>query len=247
MTCSVDGCNKPVKSKSKQLCSSHMHRLERYGSPTGEPSPKALGVCAVDGCGKGLAGGGYCRKHYHRFRRHGDPLGGGINHGDAQRFMASLVDSDTDDCIAWPFGKTKDGYGRINWQGTPQGAHVVSLTLSKGEKPSPKHESCHSCGNGHLGCVNPRHLYWGTRKENVADMIAHDTAKFFGGVKSGENAAGTKYDDATIEGVRRRLDAGEKGLHIARDIGISQAHVSRIKCGQARVAANDNEAGRAAA
>lgn len=26
---------------------------------------------------------------------------------------------------------------------------------------------CHACHNG--GCSNPRHMYWGTRKENVAD------------------------------------------------------------------------------
>jgi hypothetical protein len=247
MTCSVDGCEKPIKGKSGHLCSGHAHRLARYGSPTGVPEPKKLGVCAVEGCGGGLAGGGYCRKHYHRYRRHGDPLAGGIEHGDAQRFMAALSDTGTDDCIPWPFGKTKDGYGRINWQGTPQGAHVVSLTLSKGEKPSPAHESCHSCGNGHLGCVNPKHLYWGTRKENVADMIAHDTAKFFGGVKSGETASAAKFSDATIEEVRSRLNAGERQVDIAKDVGMSQAHVSRIKLYQARAANDNNEAWRVAA
>lgn len=34
---------------------------------------------------------------------------------------------------------------------------------------------CHACGNGK--CSNPRHLYWGTRKENVHDAIVHGTFK----------------------------------------------------------------------
>ena len=32
---------------------------------------------------------------------------------------------------------------------------------------------CHYCGNG--SCSNPKHLYWGSRKENVADSVRHGT------------------------------------------------------------------------
>jgi hypothetical protein len=36
-----------------------------------------------------------------------------------------------------------------------------------------KIDLCHYCGNGK--CSNPKHLYWGTRKENVEDSIRHGT------------------------------------------------------------------------
>lgn len=34
-----------------------------------------------------------------------------------------------------------------------------------------KIDLCHSCGNGK--CSNPKHLYWGSRKENVEDAKRH--------------------------------------------------------------------------
>jgi hypothetical protein len=34
---------------------------------------------------------------------------------------------------------------------------------------------CHNCGNDK--CSNPKHLYWGTRKENVQDSRRHGTWK----------------------------------------------------------------------
>lgn len=34
---------------------------------------------------------------------------------------------------------------------------------------------CHACHNGN--CSNPKHLYWGTRKENVADARSQGAHK----------------------------------------------------------------------
>ena len=43
-------------------------------------------------------------------------------------------------------------------------------------RPPRKHEASHSCGKGHLGCVNPKHLSWKTSKQNGEDMINHGTS-----------------------------------------------------------------------
>ena len=38
-----------------------------------------------------------------------------------------------------------------------------------------KVDLCHACGNGN--CSNPKHLYWGTRSENIEDSKVHGTWK----------------------------------------------------------------------
>lgn len=48
-----------------------------------------------------------------------------------------------------------------------------------------KIDLCHYCGNGK--CSNPKHLYWGTRKENIEDSKRHGTWK------SGWNQMVEKY------------------------------------------------------
>lgn len=139
--------------------------------------PAERGACSVEGCCETVyyTRYGYCHAHYRRWAKYGDPVAGGIRHGDAQRFACEAARSTANDCIPWPYAGTSEGYGRINVDGTTIGAHVHVATLAHGPKPSPDHECCHSCGNGHLGCVNARHLYWGTRSDNVQDAIRHGT------------------------------------------------------------------------
>lgn len=181
MNCRVAGCAKPVKIRSERLCGGHYHRLKRYGYPEYAPPSRAISICSVDGCESPVAGNMMCTKHYQRFRKYGDPIAGGIDYGSAKQFVIDLIDSDpTSECITWPYGKNSNGYGRINWNGTPSNVHAIVTELKHGPKPTQKHESCHKCGNGHLSCVNPEHLYWGTRRDNVRDMMRHGSDRFWG-------------------------------------------------------------------
>lgn len=45
--------------------------------------------------------------------------------------------------------------------------------LANGLPPDGKTFAIHSCGNGHLSCVNPKHLRWGSPKENAQDARLH--------------------------------------------------------------------------
>lgn len=77
-------------------------------------------------------------------------------------------------CLIWPFYRDKNGRGVIELDGEHY-AHRLMCKMAKGEPPTPEHGTAHSCGGGHLGCINPRHLSWKTQGENLEDCLAHGT------------------------------------------------------------------------
>ena len=137
--------------------------------------------CCILGCDQPAHARGWCFMHYRRWRLHGDPMLGGYRdkatrHGDPAKFLAKLLaDAPSDQCITWPFSCTGNGYGKIWIDGKLRPVHRVICERINGPAPTPDHQSRHSCGNGHIGCVNPRHVRWGTRIENKADELLHGT------------------------------------------------------------------------
>jgi hypothetical protein len=193
-------------------------------------SRRSMRHCDVSGCDRPYHLKGYCLAHYKRLRKYGEPLGGSTAWGAVQRFMCEVIESQTDECISFPYSKDQYGYGKLRIDGGNIGAHVYALTQTAGPKPTPKHEACHSCGNGKAGCVNPRHLYWGTRSDNVRDAIKTGTAYKFP-VAYGESHPQAKFTDQQIMEIRRMLASGARQMDVAAAFGISQSHVSRIKNG----------------
>lgn len=78
-----------------------------------------------------------------------------------------------DECLIWPFSGNQKGYGQLGYNGKLFKAHRFMCEQVHGAPPSLEHEACHSCGKGHDGCVNPRHLSWKTRSENCLDRSRH--------------------------------------------------------------------------
>lgn len=72
-------------------------------------------------------------------------------------------------CIVWSKSRTKAGYGQKALANTKFYVHRLVCAIFYGE-PKSGMEVLHSCDNP--PCFNPDHLSWGTRKQNVADMIA---------------------------------------------------------------------------
>lgn len=185
-------------------------------------------VCSVKNCGKPMHARGLCGAHYWRQRKHGDPLGGGAVYGAAFEFFSNVVLTCTDSaCLTWPFGRLGNGYASMHRSGRSVLVSRVACQAVHGDPPTPRHEAAHSCGRGHLGCVNPYHLRWATNAENQADRNIHGTHNR--GERHGR-AKLTAGDVNRIRSLRARLPRGE----IALLFDIDRSTVCRIQNGQRR-------------
>lgn len=132
--------------------------------------------CSVAGCSAIATRIGLCNAHYLRKWRYGDPLKGGTPRGMAQKFILDNVNHSNEvDCLIWPFCRNNAGYGDVNFPNIEGLAHRVMCFLAHGKPINPDDEAAHSCGNGHSGCINPHHLSWKTRIQNIHDKKQHGT------------------------------------------------------------------------
>lgn len=187
--------------------------------------------CAAHGCELPAQTRGFCRKHGARFDRNGDPFGGRASRGEPLAWLTAHMDYTGSDCLVWPFAKTGSGYGAVEVDGKYRSAHRVICEMIHGAPPERDSEAAHSCGNGHLGCVNPKHLRWATSAENHADALEHGTHSGLMHVGSAHPYA--KINEDIARDIKRRLAAGEMPTAIAKSVGTTRSTVNNIKFGLA--------------
>ena len=78
------------------------------------------------------------------------------------------------DCWRYTGARDKNGYGQFKVNGKQWKAHRFSYTHFNGQIGEGLHV-CHTCDNP--TCVNPKHLFVGTAKDNVLDMHKKHRAK----------------------------------------------------------------------
>jgi hypothetical protein len=188
------------------------------------------GICREDGCDKPAATRGYCKNHYQnrryhrtipddapRFRRRSE---------DLDAFISTAIASDSDACILWPFQRSEAGRAYRSSEDKSHYVHVHVCEARHGPKPPDKDVAAHECGNGHLGCINPKHLSWKTHQENIQDAISHGTWAH------GERVGGARFSGSEIMDMRRRWASGESQSSIGRSYGVAQSHIYNIITGK---------------
>lgn len=144
--------------------------------------------------------------------------------GQTIRWIKAHADYQHDFCLIWPFA-TLHGYGQFGMSGKNYYAHRYMCELAHGAPPTPQHQAAHSCGNGHKGCVNPKHLSWKSKSENQLDCRQHGTQ-----ARSRYGIFG-KLDFEKADRIRR-LKGEKTQREIAEEFGISESTVSDIWLGR---------------
>lgn len=126
-----------------------------------------------------------------------------------------------DVCWEWLGYCDPDGYGKWSWLHKGYRAHRIMWELKNGCLAGSR-KVCHTCDNP--PCVNPKHLFCGTHKENMEDMV-----------RKGRQAAGVRngscklVPEQVLE-IRTRLNANSK-LHrgrLAKEYGVDRRQIYKI-------------------
>lgn len=141
--------------------------------------------------------------------------------GRGAAYLRDRVNHEGPDCLIWPFARTFEGYGHLQYKGRGYSAHRLMCMFAHGDPPTPEHEAAHSCGRGHEGCINPSHLSWLTRAENQQERYLHRR----------KPTARRKLSNEQVSQIR--TIGNTKGrAEVAQMFGISRGTVRKIMLGE---------------
>jgi hypothetical protein len=129
----------------------------------------------------------------------------------------------TDGCWLWRGSIGKNGYALIRRDGVTKKVSRIVYADYYGPIPLGMH-ICHTCDN--RACINPAHLFAGTRLENMQDASSK------GRMVWGERSHFHKLTSIQALEIRQRASAGENQTRLAHEFGINPATVSDIKRGK---------------
>lgn len=189
--------------------------------------------CTVINCDSWVVGYGLCSKHYSRMRRYGDveftALRRGVGTNPVERFWSRVDKNGTiqshmqTQCWEYQRSPSEKQHGIIMVDGKRWMVHRFSWYLLTGQEPQLN--ILHKCDNP--PCVNPDHLYEGTQKDNVRDMMERHRSP------TGEQRADAKLTDAQVREVYELCKTMPPN-QIAKEFGVSRQLISNIKFRRAR-------------
>lgn len=178
--------------------------------------------CHVQGCRRPIMARGYCVAHYKRWKKNADmhrPIKGAATpHEVFTYWLERSKSAAPEKCWLWKGPRDRSGYGKFWWGDRYRLAHRYSFELHNG----PIAEGmvvCHRCDAAR--CVNPAHLFLGTRQENT-----HDAA-FKGRLH-------TRLRPEQVRLLRKAFPGGKATQQEWADaFGVNQGTISRVLSGEA--------------
>ena len=123
-------------------------------------------------------------------------------------------------CLEWQNTIT-DGYAIKRIDNKLHRIHRIVATYLI-PNPDELEMVLHSCDN--RSCINPRHLRWGTQKDNMRDL----SLRRRGGKTYGDNHPGTKLSEDDKNKIRSEKESGVTQAHLAKKYNVHQSTISLI-------------------
>jgi hypothetical protein len=133
---------------------------------------------------------------------------------DRERFERRIGPPDEKGCREFIGSRTAAGYGRFRLAGVTVIASRLSFYLATGVHPMDL-LVCHHCDNP--PCVNPDHLFLGTKDDNMADMVAKGRAA----------RTGAKLTEEAVVVIRAAYAAGTSQLRLAATYGVTPQTIAQ--------------------
>lgn len=134
-------------------------------------------------------------------------------HRDKLKFDDCYVPEPNSGCWLWDKAIGSTGYGHFKINGKLMTAHRVSYAISRNLSVAPDY-ILHKCDVPF--CVNPEHLYAGTKRDNSIDMARRGRQHM---------------QKLSIKDVQAILADNRKHWEIAAEYGVTRRHISKIKSG----------------
>lgn len=142
-------------------------------------------------------------------------------HGEVLRFFREVVIPHRGkECLIWPYSADSRGYPQVGFGGKNFRAHRLACEEMNGPPPTRSHDAAHYCGK--RLCVNPAHMRWATRRENMHDTVKHGTAA------RGTRCGSAKLDEAAVRAIRAMRGKASQS-EIAKMFGVSNITVCNIQ------------------
>ena len=165
-----------------------------------------------------------------------------INHKTISRFMSKVLKDRETGCWNWVGGKDRKGYGKFsiggsrNKDGTRRNSMVTSTRVSYELFIGPipiglgHHGTCvlHRCDNPQ--CVNPKHLFLGSNKDNVRDMDSK--GRRVNSQPNGERHGMSKLKENQVDSIVSKLAEKMPQHLVAKEFGVCLATVNHIARGR---------------
>ena len=130
------------------------------------------------------------------------------------RFWEKVQGGDEDQCWLWLGAKSK-GYGQLGVAGKLVYAHRFAWEITRGIPIPDWMQVCHHCDTPE--CVNPSHLFLGTAKDNMRDMVRKGRAVTTRRVMSAED----------VDIAHKMRAGGATNTRIAELFGVTQTAVCK--------------------